>query len=108
VPFHQLQGTLYNYYYVILRNKSVGGDKTSKIFEDESPRALGESQKSVDLLFKIYTIVYGGFDKIIHTMDKTYKVKNISNWFMTFVSLYGLGFQLLLISFMLALGTSNI
>jgi hypothetical protein len=71
VPFfHQLQGTLYNYY-VILRNKSVGGDKTSKIFEDESPRALGgESQKSVDLLFKIYTIVYGGFDKIIHTMDK--------------------------------------
>jgi hypothetical protein len=51
----QLQGTLYNYYYVILRNKSVGGDKTSKIFEDESPRALGgESQKSVDLLFKIY------------------------------------------------------
>jgi hypothetical protein len=69
--FIQLQGTLYNYYYVILRNKSVGGDKTSKIFEDESPRALGgESQKSVDLLFKIYTIVYGGFDKIIHTMDK--------------------------------------
>jgi phosphatidylglycerophosphate synthase len=30
----QLQGTLYNYYYVILRNKSVGGDKTSKIFEN--------------------------------------------------------------------------
>ena len=29
----QLQGTLYNYYYVILRNKSVGGDTTSKIFE---------------------------------------------------------------------------
>jgi hypothetical protein len=93
-----------------LRNKSVGGDKTSKIFEDESPRALGgESQKSVDLLFKIYTIVYGGFDKIIHTMDKNaYKVKTFPNWFMTFVSLYGLGFQLLLISFMLALGTSDI
>jgi hypothetical protein len=55
-----------------LRNKSVGGDKTSKIFEDESPRALGgESQKSI--LFKIYTIVY----KIIHTMDKNaYKVKH--------------------------------
>jgi phosphatidylglycerophosphate synthase len=102
----QLQGTLYNYYYVILRNNSVGGDKTSKIFEDKSPKALaGESQKSVDILFKIYTIVYGGFDKIIHTMDKSaYKVKTFPNWFMTFVSLYGLGFQLLLISFMLALG----
>jgi hypothetical protein len=73
-----------------LRNKSVGGDKTSKIFEDESPRALGgESQKSVDL-FKIYTIVYGGFDKIIHTMDKMPIKKTFPNWFMTFVSLYGL------------------
>ncbi|NGY38341.1 CDP-alcohol phosphatidyltransferase family protein [Flavobacterium sp. XN-5] len=102
----QLQGTLYNYYYVILRNKSIGGDKTSKIFEDKSPVALaGESQKSVDILFKIYTVVYGGFDKIIHTLDSdAYKVKTFPNWFMTFVSLYGLGFQLLLISLMLALG----
>lgn len=99
----QLQGTLYNYYYVILRNKSVGGDKTSKIFEDKSPRALpGESQKSVDILFQIYTIVYGIFDKIIHTLDSdAYKVKKFPNWFMTVVSLYGLGFQLLIIAGML-------
>jgi hypothetical protein len=54
----QLQGTLYNYYYVILRNKSVGGDTTSKVFEYKSPRAL-ENSKSVDILFGIYTIVYG-------------------------------------------------
>lgn len=72
----QLQGTLYNYYYVILRNKSVGGDATSKIFEYKSPKALpGESQKSVDILFKIYTLVYGVFDKIIHFLDKdAYKI----------------------------------
>ena len=99
----QLQGTLYNYYYVILRNKSVGGDTTSKIFEYKSPRALpGESQKSVDILFQIYTIVYGVFDKIIHTWDKdAYKVKTFPNWFMTLVSFYGLGFQLLIIAIML-------
>ena len=99
----QLQGTLYNYYYVILRNKSIGGDKTSKIFEDKSPRALpGERQKSVDILFKIYTIVYGIFDKIIHALDReAYKVKTFPNWFMTFVSIYGLGFQLLIIAIML-------
>jgi hypothetical protein len=105
----QLQGTLYNYYYVILRNKSVGGDKTSKIFEDKAPTALaGERQKSVDILFNIYTIVYGGFDKIIHTMDpNAYKVKTFPNWFMTFVSLYGLGFQLLIISLMLAMDFIN-
>jgi hypothetical protein len=101
----QLQGTLYNYYYVILRNKLVGGDKTSKIFEDKSPRALpGESQKSVDILFGIYTIVYGVFDKIIHVLDSdAYKVQTLPNWFMTFVSIYGLGFQLLIIAVMLPL-----
>jgi len=101
----QLQGTLYNYYYVILRNKSAGGDTTSQIFEDHSPRALpGESQKSVDVLFTIYTVVYGVFDKIIHTLDSSaYKVKNFPNWFMTLVSLYGLGFQLLLIALLLSL-----
>ena len=99
----QLQGTLYNYYYVILRNKSVGGDTTSKIFEYKSPRALpGETQKSVDILFRIYTIVYGTFDKIIHFMDKeAYKVKTFPNWFMTLLSIYGLGFQLLIIAIML-------
>jgi phosphatidylserine synthase len=101
----QLQGTLYNYYYVILRNKSVGGDKTSKIFEDQSPKALpGETQKWVNIWFGIYTIVYGVFDKIIHFLDSdAYKVNTFPNWFMTFVSIYGLGFQLLIIAIMLTL-----
>ena len=99
----QLQGTLYNYYYVILRNNSIGGDKTSKIFEDNSPVALpGETQKWVNIWFRIYTIVYGVFDKIIHTLDsEAYKAKTFPNWFMTFVSIYGLGFQLLIIAVML-------
>lgn len=102
----QLQGTLYNYYYVILRTRSVGGDGTSKIFEYKTPIALpGESQKSVDILFGIYSIVYGGFDKVIHLLDPTaYKVKTFPNWFMTMVSLYGLGFQLLIIALMLPMG----
>jgi len=102
----QLQGTLYNYYYVILRTKSVGGDATSKIFEYKTPKALpGESQELVNVLFTIYTIVYGTFDKIIHYLDKeAYKVKTFPNWFMTLLSTYGLGFQLLIIAVMLPLG----
>jgi hypothetical protein len=102
----QLQGTLYNYYYVILRNKSVGGDSTSKIFEYKTPKALpGETQQSVDILFDIYQIVYGSFDKIIHALDsEAYKVKTFPNWFMTLLSLYGLGFQLLIIAVMLPMG----
>ena len=102
----QLQGTLYNYYYVILRNKSIGGDNTSKIFEYKAPKALpGETQKAVNILFGIYTIVYGIFDKVIHFLDsEAYKVKTFPNWFMTLLSLYGLRFQLLIIAFMLPLG----
>lgn len=105
----QLQGTLYNYYYVILRHRSVGGDATSKIFEDKSPQALpGESQKSVDIMFSIYTIVYGLFDKIIYAIDpEAYKGRSFPNWFMTLVSLFGLGFQLLIIAIMLPLGLIN-
>ena len=105
----QLQGTLYNYYYVILRHKSVGGDATSQIFENQPPIALaGESQKSVDILFGIYTIVYGIFDKIIYRLDQdAYKAKTFPNWFMTFLSIYGLGFQLLLIAVMLPMGWIN-
>lgn len=102
----QSQGTLYNYYYLILRHKTAGGDKTSKIFEDQSPQALpGETQKWVDIWFGIYTIVYGIFDKIIHSLDsEAHKVKTLPNWFMTFVSLFGLGFQLLIMAIMLSLG----
>lgn len=101
----QLQGTLYNYYYVILRNKSVGGDSTSKIFEYKSPKALpGESQRSVDILFAVYYLAYGLFDKIIHSLDPdAYKVRTFPAWFMTMLSIYGLGFQLLVIALMLPL-----
>ncbi len=100
----QLQGTLYNYYYVILRNK-YHGDTTSRIFETETPQALnGEKQRHVNLLFSIYKICYGLFDKIIYQLDpKAVEVKKLPNWFMTAVSSFGLGFQLLLISVMLVL-----
>ena len=102
----QLQGTLYNYYYVILRNKLVGGDTTSKIFEYKSPRALpGETQQAVDVLFFVYKVVYGGFDRAIHFLDQdAHKVSGFPAWFMTLLSVYGLGFQLLIMAVMLGLG----
>jgi phosphatidylglycerophosphate synthase len=105
----QLQGTLYNFYYVILRNQSLGGDTTSKIFENKRPVALpGESQKSVNILFTCYLVLYGIFDKIIQKLDTTaFKSTNFPSWFMTCLSLYGLGFQLLLIAIMLSLSLST-
>lgn len=102
----QLQGTLYNYYYVILRHQSSGGDKTSMIFETNTPKAFpGEDQKIVNRLFKIYTVFYSIYDRIIYRFDrKAPYVEGFPRWFMTLVSIYGLGFQLLLISLMLATG----
>ena len=98
----QLQGTVYNYYYVILRN-SVDGDSTSRIFEDSAPKALkGETQKMVNIFYKIYDILYISFDKIMYYMDKNASDSPaFPKWFMTLVSMYGLGFQLLIMAVML-------
>jgi len=95
----QLQGTLYNYYYVILRNRLAGGDNTSKVFEYKTPKALaGESQASVTLLFYCYLLCYGVFDRIIHVLDRNAYQGNLPKpWLMSLVSIYGLGFQLALI-----------
>jgi len=101
----QLQGTLYNYYYVILRNK-FNGDTTSRIFEDVTPTALpGENQKTVNFFFKLYKLLYGSFDKTIYLLDnKAIEGKVFPKWFMTTISTFGLGFQLLIIATMLVLG----
>ncbi len=101
----QLQGTLYNYYYVILRNK-FDGDTTSRVFEIKAPTALkGEKQQHVNFLFGMYKLLYGAFDKTIYTLDNNAdKGKALPNWLMTSVSTLGLGFQLLIIATMLIMG----
>ncbi|MDZ7876540.1 MAG: CDP-alcohol phosphatidyltransferase family protein [Saprospiraceae bacterium] len=102
----QLQGTLYNYYYVILRHNTEGGDKTSQIFETHTPTALPpESQKTVNTLFALFTLFYSPFDKTIQALDAgAPKIMSFPKLFMTAVSIYGLGFQLLLMALMMAFG----
>jgi len=104
----QLQGTLYNYYYVILRNK-FDGDTTSRVFENKTPIALpGEKQKHVNILFGMYKVLYGAFDKSIYALDSNaHKGAALPKWFMTSVSTFGLGFQLLLIATLLVLGLKS-
>jgi hypothetical protein len=100
----QLQGTLYNYYYVILRN-SVNGDQTSRIFEDVAPIAMmGEKQSTVDRFYKIYDLLYISFDKTIYHLDRNAMNSDpFPRWFMTMLSTFGLGFQLLIMAIMLSL-----
>lgn len=104
----QLQGTLYNYYYVILRNR-LDGDTTSRVFETEPPVAFpGESQATVNLFFGLYTNLYGIFDRIIVALDPNAPTgKIMPKWFMTMVSSLGLGTQLLIIAVLLVLGKIN-
>ncbi|MFT6333654.1 MAG: CDP-diacylglycerol--serine O-phosphatidyltransferase [Saprospiraceae bacterium] len=104
----QLQGTLYNYYYVILRNIH-NGDTTSRVFEDHAPVALpGETQRAVNLFFWIYNTLYITFDKTIYYLDmRAASAKNFPNWFMTAVSAFGLGFQLLIMGIMLIFHLEN-
>lgn len=106
---YQLQGTLYNYYYVILRSK-LNGDTTSRIVEKGTPTALGsESQRAVNILFVMYTVLYSVYDKIIFQFDKNAAEGKITpNWLMTAVSTFGLGFQLLLISVFLIVGWKSL
>jgi len=105
----QFQGTIYNYYYTILRNNLSGGDTTSRIEENSFPRALhGENQKMVNFLFIIYLTFYGFFDRLVLLIDQNAKnCTKIPNWFMTLTSIYGLGFQLLIIGIILTLNLSN-
>lgn len=105
----QLQGTLYNYYYVILRNNSEGGDTTSQVFEKQIPIAFpSENQRTVNILYKTYSVLYGIFDNIIYKLDySAHTTRNLPNWFMTAVSFLGLGFQLVSIATMLVLGFTS-
>lgn len=101
----QLQGTLYNYYYVILRNK-FNGDITSRVFETDTPVAFkGEKQKHVNILFAMYMLLYGVFDQTIYAIDRSAnRGKVLPKWLMTCVSTFGLGFQLLIIAVLFVLG----
>lgn len=104
----QLQGTLYNYYYVILR-ENVAGDTTSRVFENQAPVAMeGESQRTVNLFYRIYDTLYIVFDKTIYFIDKdAINSAPFPRWFMTLLSTFGLGFQLLLMAVMLSTGLEH-
>ena len=100
----QLQGTLFNYYYVILRNE-FDGDNTSRINEKKAPKAFpGEKQIYVNVLYQTFNLLYRGFDQAIYYADRPATQKqHFPHWFMTAVSALGFGFQLLIIALLLTL-----
>jgi len=105
----QIQGSIFNYYYLVKRYQ-VNGDKTSRIFERETPKAFPrDNLKLLKVLHKIYLIIYGWQDSLVHKLDPQANMGNeLSNWFLTMVSFLGLGFQLLIISIFIILGIHEI
>ncbi len=104
----QLQGSLYNYYYLIKRYQ-CDGDKTSRIFEREEPKPFPrDNPRLLKLLHKTYLIIYGWQDVLVHKLDKkAIETKELPGWFLTLVSIFGLGFQLLLIAAFIFHGSHN-
>lgn len=101
----QLQGSLYNYYYLIKRYQ-VNGDLTSRIFEREVPKPYKRDNVAVmKVLHKLYLLIYGWQDYIIYKLDKNaINTKELPSWFLTLVSFFGLGFQLLIFAIFVMFG----
>ena len=105
----EFQCSIYNFYYVILRRR-LNNDETSRVFEYRKPIAYRyESQKIVNVLHAIFLTLYIIFDLFVLFLDKkAIQVRVFPKWFMSLISLLGLGFQLLLICLFLCLGLPEI
>jgi phosphatidylglycerophosphate synthase len=101
----EFQCSVYNYYYVILRRR-LNNDETSRIIEYRKPIAYHyESQRIVNVLHAIFLCLYIVFDVLVLFLDKqALFVRTFPKWFMSLISLLGLGFQLLMICIFLCLG----
>lgn len=101
----ELQGSIFNYYYLIQR-RICGGDTTSRVDERKRPVPYPyENKRLVNLLHALYNTMYGAFDKLMMLLDrKAIAGSKLPNWFMSIVSSMGLGFQILLMALFLCIG----
>ena len=101
----EFQCSIYNYYYVILRRR-LNNEETSRIIEYRKPVAYHyESQKIVNVLHAIFLSLYIIFDVFVVFLDKkAISIQDFPKWFMSLISLLGLGFQLLIICLLLCVG----
>lgn len=101
----EFQCSIYNYYYVILRRR-LNNEEASRVIEYRKPVAYQyESQKTVNVLHAIFLSLYIIFDVFVVLLDKkAVSVREFPKWFMSLLSLLGLGFQLLIICLFLCIG----
>lgn len=99
-----LQGSLLNYYSLRYRMEK-GADSTSKIQESDEGYPW-DNPRILHILYKCYCIIYGWQDRWMLRLDQMLGLSNVpvQKWFLTAASLFGLGCQLLIISFFLCMG----
>ena len=82
----QIQGSVFNYYYLVKRYQ-VRGDRTSRIFEIEEPQPLKKDNPTLLKFFhKMYLLIYVWQDYLIYNLDKgAIKTKELPGWFLSIV-----------------------
>ncbi len=100
----EFQCSIYNYYYVIVRRR-LNNEQSSRIIEYRKPIAYAyENQKTVTILHTVFLYLYVIFDSFVLLLDKqALFVRHFPKWFLSLISVLGLGFQLLVICLLLCL-----
>ncbi len=100
-----IQGSFFNYYYVLYRHK-VGGDTTSRV--DESPEGYPwDDPRILRVLYALYVILYKWQDRLVEWFDRVLAANPLIHTdrvFLSIVTLFGLGIHLLILSITLILG----
>ncbi len=104
------QGSFYNYYFVLFRQKDKG-DKTSRIEENGENEFPYDNPFIVKVLYYFYVVFYKWQDKILDFVEVRFlnceRAKPDSK-FLAFVSIFGPGFQYLFIILFFTLGNTLI
>ncbi len=96
----ELQGSFYNHFYLKYRHE-FHGDKTSRPIEDAYSPYPYDNPGLLKILFFVYQVFYGWQDMFVHWLVRVVKVKPRQKDykdFMSKISVFGLGFHLLVIS----------
>lgn len=104
-----IQGSFFNYYYILFRN-AHGGDVTSKVEEDETSNYHYDNPTVLRILYFFYKVFYQWQDVLVMRIDRLIKneKRSISPFFISSLSVNGLGFQYLVIIFLLLINQQRL
>lgn len=97
-----IQGSVYNYYYVIKRH-TEDGDITSMVDQRIAPEPYPwDNPALLTFLHRAYLVLYWWQDRLVYLLDPKaiHHGNKIGDGFLTLISVLGLGFQLLMICFL--------